>query len=113
MIVLTSAGAVRPRRSNAVYGAAKAALDSLALALGDELAGSGVRIVVVRPGFVRTRMTEGLREPPLSTDPETVGRAVARGLERGTRVVWVPPAMGAMMSLLRLLPRPLYRRLPL
>jgi decaprenylphospho-beta-D-erythro-pentofuranosid-2-ulose 2-reductase len=113
LVVLSSAGAARPRWSNAAYGASKAALDTLALAIGDGLAGSGARILVVRPGFVRTRMTRGLREPPLACDPVTVARATLRGLRGGGRVVWVPRSIGLMMAVLRMLPRSVFRRLPI
>ena len=64
--MLSSVAAERPRRANAVYGASKAGLDALAQGLGDELHEQGVRILVVRPGFVHTRMTRGLAPAPLS-----------------------------------------------
>lgn len=113
IVVLSSVAAVRPRASAAVYCASKAGLDALAQGLGDALAPAGVRVVVVRPGFVRTRMTRGLPVPPLACDPETVARATVRGLERGAHTVWVPGAVRWVAVLLRLMPRPLFRRLPL
>jgi decaprenylphospho-beta-D-erythro-pentofuranosid-2-ulose 2-reductase len=111
LVVMSSAGAERARKSNAVYGASKAGLDALAQGLGDALAGSGVHVMVVRPGFVHTRMTAGLEAPPLSTSADAVADAIVRGLRRRAEVVWVPPAMRGVMSGLRHLPRPLYRRL--
>jgi len=72
-----------------------------------------VRVLVVRPGFVTTRMTRGLPVPPLSSDPESVARATVRGLRRGAHTVWVPSVLRWVMALVRLLPRPLFRRLPL
>jgi len=113
LVVLSSVAGERARARNAVYGASKAGLDALAQALGDALHGAGVRVVVVRPGFVRTRMTEGLAPAPFATEPEAVARAVVRGLERGDEIVWAPPALRWPMALLRLLPRALFRRLPL
>jgi decaprenylphospho-beta-D-erythro-pentofuranosid-2-ulose 2-reductase len=113
IVVLSSVAAVRPRAANAVYCASKAGLDALAQGLADALASTGVRVLVVRPGFVRTRMTRGLPVPPLATDPETVARATVRGLQRGAQTVWAPPALRWLMALVRLLPRPLFRRLPL
>ena len=62
--------AERPRRANVVYGASKAGLDALAQGLGDALHDEGVRVLVVRPGFVHTRMTQGLEPAPLSTTPQ-------------------------------------------
>jgi decaprenylphospho-beta-D-ribofuranose 2-oxidase len=113
LIVLSTVAVERPRASNAVYGAAKAALDALAQGLADSLAGSGVRVLVVRPGFVHTRMTVGLTPAPLSTSAEAVAEATVAGLRRGAGTVWVPGTLRYVFSLLRHLPRPLYRRLPL
>jgi decaprenylphospho-beta-D-erythro-pentofuranosid-2-ulose 2-reductase len=112
VVVLSSVAAELPRASNAVYGASKAALDSLALGLSDALARGGPRVLLVRPGFVTTRMTRGLPVPPLATDPQAVARATVRGLERGAAIVWAPPALRWVTAILRLLPRPLFRRLP-
>lgn len=113
VVVLSSAGAERVRASNAVYGAAKAALDGYAQGLGYLLEGSGVHVMVVRPGFVRTRMTAGMDEPPFSTTPDVVADAIVDGLRRGADTVWVPRPMRAVMSALRHLPRPIFRRLDL
>jgi decaprenylphospho-beta-D-erythro-pentofuranosid-2-ulose 2-reductase len=113
ILVLSSVAAQRPRAANAVYCASKAGLDALAQGLADALAGTGVRVMVVRPGFVRTRMTRGLPVPPLASDPETVARATVRGLRRGAQTVWVPAELRWVMRILGLLPRPLFRRLPL
>lgn len=112
VVVLSSVAGVRVRRANFVYGAAKAGLDGFALGLGDALAGSGVTVTVVRPGFVRTPMTEGLPEAPFATDAGTVAQAVVRGLERGARVVWVPAELRYVFAGLRLLPSALWRRMP-
>ncbi len=113
IVVLSSVAAVRPRAANAVYCASKAGLDALAHGLGDALAPTGVRVLVVRPGFVATRMTRGLPVPPLATDSGTVARATVRGLQRGAHTVWVPGVLRWVMALVRLAPRPLFRRLPL
>jgi decaprenylphospho-beta-D-erythro-pentofuranosid-2-ulose 2-reductase len=113
LIVLSSVAAERPRASNAIYGAAKSGLDALAQGLGDGLAGTGVRVLVVRPGFVRTRMTAGLRPAPLATTPEAVAEAALRGLDRGSDTVWVPAGLRYVFAVLRHLPRAVYRRLPL
>lgn len=113
VIVLSSAAAARPRRSNAVYCAGKAGIDALAQALSDALRPDGVEVMVLRPGFVRTRMTAGMEEPPLSCDPDDVARAAVEGLQSGAQTVWAPPAMRWAMLALRLLPRPIFRRLSL
>jgi decaprenylphospho-beta-D-erythro-pentofuranosid-2-ulose 2-reductase len=105
--------AERPRAGNAIYGAAKAGLDALAQGLADAAAGTGVRVLVVRPGFVVDRMTAGLEPAPFATRPDAVAEATARALERGDHTVWVPGSLRLVFSALRHLPRPVYRRLPL
>jgi decaprenylphospho-beta-D-erythro-pentofuranosid-2-ulose 2-reductase len=100
----------RPRRSNYVYGASKAGLDAFSQGLGDRMAGTGVHVMVVRPGFVHTKMTAGRRPTPLSTRPEDVAAAITQGLRRNAEIVWVPPALHWVMVVLRHLPRTLFRR---
>jgi len=112
VVVLSSVAAERPRASNAVYCASKAGVDALAQGLADAVHASGLKVMVVRPGFVTTRMTEGLEVPPFSTDAEGVARATVRGLEAGAAVVWAPAMLRWVMVVLRLLPRSLFRRLP-
>lgn len=111
LVVLSSVAAVRPRRANFVYGASKAALDAAANGLTDALHGTGVRVVIVRPGFVVGRMTAGMRPAPLATTPDVVGRAVAEAVDERRAVVWVPARLGLLARVMRLVPRPLWRRL--
>jgi decaprenylphospho-beta-D-erythro-pentofuranosid-2-ulose 2-reductase len=111
IVILSSVAAVRPRRANFVYGAAKAGLDAFGRGLADSLHSSGVRVLLVRPGFVVGRMTAGMTPSPLSSTPEQVGAAVATALTRPRGVVWVPPAMRILAGLIRVVPRPLWRRL--
>jgi decaprenylphospho-beta-D-erythro-pentofuranosid-2-ulose 2-reductase len=111
--VLSSVAGERGRRSNFVYGSAKAGLDVFCQGLADRLRGDGVRLLVVRPGFVRSKMTANLEAPPLSTTPEAVARATLEGLDRDADVVWVPGSLRWVMSGLRHLPRPIFRRLPI
>jgi decaprenylphospho-beta-D-erythro-pentofuranosid-2-ulose 2-reductase len=111
IVVLSSVAAVRPRRANPVYGAAKAGLDAFARGLADSLHGSGVRVLLVRPGFVIGRMTEGMTPAPLATTPAAVGAAVAEALAAGRSAIWIPPALGPFSLALRAIPRPLWRRL--
>ncbi len=111
IVVLSSVAAVRPRQANFVYGAAKAGLDAFGRGLTDSLHGTGVRVLLVRPGFVIGRMTAGMSPAPLSTTPAQVGQAVAAALAGRGDVVWVPPALRLLAIALRLIPRPLWRRL--
>jgi decaprenylphospho-beta-D-erythro-pentofuranosid-2-ulose 2-reductase len=113
VVVLSSVAGERARKSNFVYGSSKAGLDAFCQGLGDSLVGTGLRIVVVRPGFVHTKMTEGLEAAPLSTDPDTVADAIVAGLGRGSETIWVPAPLRVVMSVLRHVPRPVFRRLPL
>lgn len=113
LVVLSSVAAERPRAGNAIYGAAKAGLDALAQGLADATADSGVRVLVVRPGFVKTRMTVGLPAAPFASTPEAVAEATVRGLSGRAHTIWVPSYLRFVFAALRHLPRPLYRRLPL
>src|ERR1700684_4554018 len=83
IVVLSAVAAVRPRKFNSVYGATKAGLDAFARGYADSLHGTGVRVLLVRPGFVIGRMTEGMKPAPLATTPERVAVATAAGLAGG------------------------------
>jgi decaprenylphospho-beta-D-erythro-pentofuranosid-2-ulose 2-reductase len=111
LATITSVAAIRPRAGVALYGGAKAGLDFLARGLRPTLREHGVRVLVIRPGFVHTRMTEGLSPAPLSTDPESVARDIVRSLRRSRTVVWTPRLLRPMFAVLRLLPSPVWNRL--
>ena len=112
LVVLSSVAAERPRADSYPYAATKAGLDAFFTGLGDRLIEDGVDVVVVRPGFVHTRMTEGLAPAPLATTPDKVGADIARAVAAGgPRTVWSPAPVRVLMSVLRHLPRPLFRRL--
>ena len=113
IVALSSVAGERARRSNFVYGSSKAGMDAFFQGLGDALVGSGVSVMVVRPGFVRTKMTEGMDAAPLSTTADAVADAIVRGLERGTETVWVPATLRYVMTVLRHVPRPIFRKLPI
>lgn len=113
LVVLSSVAGERVRKSNFVYGASKAGLDGFAQGLADSLHGTGVDVLVVRPGFVHTKMTAGREPAPLATTPEVVADAIVDGLARGAHTVWVPPLLRLVMVALRLLPRAVFRRLDL
>ncbi|MFE5853899.1 decaprenylphospho-beta-D-erythro-pentofuranosid-2-ulose 2-reductase [Streptomyces sp. NPDC056500] len=113
LVVLSSVAGERARRTNFIYGSSKAGLDAFAQGLGDALHGTGVHVMVVRPGFVRTRMTAGMPEAPLATTPEAVATAVELGLRRRSETIWVPGVLRVVMAALRHAPRGLFRRLPL
>ncbi|WP_299532533.1 decaprenylphospho-beta-D-erythro-pentofuranosid-2-ulose 2-reductase [uncultured Streptomyces sp.] len=112
LVVLSSVAAERARRDDFIFGSSKAGLDAFAQGLGDALQGTGVQVMVVRPGQVRTRKTAGQPSQPLSTTPDAVADAIVTGLRRRSETVWVPAALRPLMSALRHAPRPLFRRLP-
>ena len=112
IVVLSSVAGFRVRRANFVYGSAKAGMDAFAMGLGEALRGSGVAVHVIRPGFVRTKMTAGLPAAPFAVGPDQVAADILRGLHRGAAVIWSPPFLRWVFSALRLLPQPLWRRLP-
>jgi len=102
----------RVRRSNFVYGSSKAGIDGYYQGLATALADSGVQVTIVRPGFVHTKMTAGHKAAPLSTTPEKVADATVKGIARGSDVVWVPGLLRFVMMVLRHVPTPVFRRLP-
>ncbi|WP_449351814.1 decaprenylphospho-beta-D-erythro-pentofuranosid-2-ulose 2-reductase [Streptomyces shaanxiensis] len=113
LVVLSSVAGERARRTDFIYGSSKAGLDSFAQGLGDALHGTGVHVMVVRPGFVRSRMTAGLEEAPLATTPEAVATAIELGLRHRSETVWVPGVLRLVMAALRHVPRGVFRRLAL
>jgi decaprenylphospho-beta-D-erythro-pentofuranosid-2-ulose 2-reductase len=112
LVALSSAAGERPRRSNFVYGSTKAGLDSFYTGLTEALRPSGVYVTVVRPGFVRSRMTEGMPAAPLAQTPEQVADVIVAAVRDRKQQVWAPGLMRWVMSVLRHLPRPVFRRLP-
>ncbi len=112
LVVLSSVAGLRARRANFIYGSSKAGLDAFSQGLDDLLAGSGARVMIVRPGFVVGRMTEGMAPAPFATTPQAVADAVAAGIARGAHVVYVPPVLRWAFAVMRLLPRTIWRRLP-
>ena len=113
VVALSSVAGERPRRSNFVYGSTKAGMDAFYTGLGDALREHGGRVVVVRPGFVRSKMTAGMKPVPLSVAPEDVARAIVGAVRSRSEQVWVPTPLRGVMSVLRHLPRPVFRRLPI
>jgi decaprenylphospho-beta-D-erythro-pentofuranosid-2-ulose 2-reductase len=112
LVVLSSVAGERVRKANYVYGATKAGLDGFAQGLNDALAGTGGRVLVVRPGFVHSKMTAGLKVAPFATTPPAVAEAVVSGLRRGAHTVWAPPVLRWVFTVMRHLPRAVWRRVP-
>jgi len=112
VVVLSSVAGVRVRRANATYGSAKAGLDAYARTFGESLRGTGVVVQVVRPGFVHSKMTEGLPPAPMATSCAAVATAICEGLGSTTPVLWVPAKLKVVFFVLRHLPQAIFRRLP-
>lgn len=112
LVVFSSVAGARVRRANYVYGSAKAGLDGFASGLADALHGTGVRLLLVRPGFVVGRMTEGMAPAPFSSTPAQVAEATVRALRAGRGEVWVPAVLQPLFGVLRHVPRALWRRMP-
>jgi decaprenylphospho-beta-D-erythro-pentofuranosid-2-ulose 2-reductase len=113
VIALSSVAGERVRRSNFVYGSTKAGFDGFYLGLGEALRPHGVRVTVVRPGFVRTKMTEGMDDAPLAVNAQQVAEIAVAAARKGKELVWAPAPFRFVMSALRHIPRPIFRRLPI
>ncbi|MCM6775456.1 SDR family NAD(P)-dependent oxidoreductase [Nocardia sp. CDC159] len=110
--VFSSVAGVRVRRANYVYGSAKAGLDGFASGLSDALHGTGVHLLLVRPGFVIGHMTQGMDPAPFSVTPDRVATAVVTGLRRRSTRIWVPGILRPLYTIARFVPQAIWRRLP-
>ncbi len=113
IIAMSTVAGERVRRSNFVYGSTKAGLDGFYLGLGEALKPSGVRVLVIRPGQVRTRMSAHIKEAPLTVDKEYVANLAVTAAAKGKELVWAPGAFRYVMVVLRHIPRPIFRKLPI
>jgi short-subunit dehydrogenase len=110
LCVFSSVAGERGRKPVALYGAAKAGLTRYLEALDHKFRAQGLRTVCVKPGFVRTSMTDGLPAPPFAGEPEAVARRVLRAIDRGEPVVYVPGMWRWIMLVIRALPRFVMRK---
>lgn len=114
IIGISSVAGERGRGSNFVYGSAKAGLTGLLSGLRNSHARSPLHVMTVKPGFVATQMTAGMKLPPLLTaQPESVAATVLRGHERQRDVVYVPGYWRPIMAMIRAIPEPIFKRLSL
>jgi decaprenylphospho-beta-D-erythro-pentofuranosid-2-ulose 2-reductase len=110
LCVFSSVAGERGRSPVVLYGAAKAGLTRYLEGLDHRTWRDGLRVICVKPGFVTTSMTEGLRPPPFAATPEAVARRVARALERPRPELYAPAAWRWIMTAVRWLPRAVLRR---
>lgn len=111
IVALSTVAAERARAINFIYGSSKAGLDAFCQGLGDSLVGTGVSVMIVRPGFVTTKMTAGMDTKPMAVDAEAVANAIINGLGKGSEIVWAPAKLRAVFTVMRHLPRPIFRKI--
>ncbi|MEU7139394.1 decaprenylphospho-beta-D-erythro-pentofuranosid-2-ulose 2-reductase [Nocardia sp. NPDC046473] len=113
IIAMSSVAGERVRRSNFVYGSTKAGLDGFFLGLGEALRPHGPRVLVIRPGMVRTRFSAHVKEAPLTVDKEDIAVLAVSAAQKGKELIWAPGAFRYVMMILRHIPRPIFRKLPI
>jgi len=113
ILAISSVAGDRGRQSNYVYGAAKGALSLFLQGLRNRLHDHGVRVVTVKPGFVDTPMTAGLELGLLCVKPERVARGIYNAIDRGTEVAYLPWFWWPIITVIRLIPEAIFKRLKL
>ncbi|GAB09821.1 putative oxidoreductase [Gordonia araii NBRC 100433] len=113
IIAMSSVAGERVRRSNFVYGSTKAGLDGFYLGLGEALREYGPRVLVIRPGQVRTRLSAHVKEAPLTVNKEDVAELAVAAAGKGKEIVWAPGPFRFIMMVLRHIPRAVFRKLPI
>ena len=114
IVGISSVAALRGRATNYVYGSAKAGYSAFLSGLRNRLAGRGIHVLTVLPGFVATRMTEGMDLPSqLTCQPEDVARAISRGLEKKRNVIYVSPVWRLIMAVVAAIPEPIFKKMRL
>ena len=111
LVGISSVAGDRGRASNYIYGAAKAGFTAYLSGLRNRLAKTGVHVLTVKPGFVDTRMTEGMDLPKaLTTTPEAVAETIVKAVQRRRNVVYVKPIWRLVMMIIRLIPEPVFKK---
>lgn len=110
IVVISSVAGIRVRRGSYLYSGAKAGLDRLCEGFADSLIGTGVTLQIVRPGFVHTKMTAGMKAAPFSVNAEQVADDIINGLRTPARVIYTPAVMKWLFAIMRHLPAPLWRK---
>ena len=113
IIAMSTVAGELVRRTNFVYGSTKAGLDGFYRLLGEALAPFGPKVLVVRPGQVRTRMSAHVKEAPLTVDPDELAAQVVDAARKGQKLIWVPAPFRFVMIALKHIPGPIFRLLPL
>lgn len=111
IVVISSVAGDRGRRSNYVYGTAKAALSTFAQGLRSRLSVAGVDVITIKPGFVATPMTAHLKQGPLFAEPEAIAHGIHKAVERKKEVVYLPWFWFIIMTIVKHIPEPIFKRL--
>jgi decaprenylphospho-beta-D-erythro-pentofuranosid-2-ulose 2-reductase len=111
LCVFSSVAGERGRKPVILYGAAKAGLTRYLEGLDHKFRAQGLRTICVKPGFVRTGMTEGLKPPPFAGEPEDVAAIAVRAIDRGKPIVYAPGIWALIMFVIRMLPRFVMRKI--
>ena len=110
LCVFSSVAGERGRKPVVIYGASKAGLSRYLEGLDHRFRKEGLKVVTVKPGFVKTGMTDGLEPPPFAGEPGPVAKLVLKAIDRGKPVVYAPGAWRYVMGVIRMLPRAVMRR---
>jgi short-subunit dehydrogenase len=111
LCVFSSVAGERGRKPVIIYGAAKAGLTHYLEGLDHKHRAEGLRVITVKPGFVKTSMTAGLEPPPFAGEPDAVAQRVLGAIDRGAPVVYAPAPWRVIMAVIRALPRAIMRRI--
>jgi decaprenylphospho-beta-D-erythro-pentofuranosid-2-ulose 2-reductase len=111
ILVISSVASVRVYRDAYLYSGAKAGLDRLCQGIAESLKGTGVSLQLLRPGFVRSKMTTGQKEAPFTTGVNEVAENTMRGLASGDLVIWSPPILKYVAVAMRLMPNQIWHKL--
>jgi short-subunit dehydrogenase len=111
LAVFSSVAGDRGRKPVAIYGSAKAGLSVYLEALDHKYHHAGLSVLCVKPGFVKTTMTAGLKPPPFAGEPEQVARDVVRAIDKRKTVLYTPRMWALVMLVIRFLPRFIMRKI--
>ncbi len=111
LVVFSSVAGDRGRKPVAIYGSAKAGLSHYLESLDHKFHADGLHVLTVKPGFVKTGMTTGLKPPPFAGEPEAVARDVLRAIDRRKAVLYTPRPWALVMFIIKRLPRFVMRKI--
>ena len=111
LAVISSVAGDRGRKSNYIYGSAKAALTAFSSGLRGRLAGKGVNVVTIKPGFVDTPMTAEMPKNPLYASPQTVGKGIYEAMKKGRDIVYLPGFWRYIMLIVKAVPEAIFKKL--